>query len=586
MKTISTFLAVSAMLCFFSFYHVAGTLHDYFFGQNKKPAQAESVSSVAAADNVNIIVAAAEAFKATLDQAQIDSLQYTFDTALAQSWSNLPCGNTCRVGVSLGSLDSAQFAAAQYLLSVAAGTAANEGYDEFFQVVTADSILATASGSTGGGPGGGPGGGTPPGGSGGPGGRIANSGTAANVGSGNTQGYGKGLYYISFLNEPSATGAWMMQFGGHHYAANIAFNNGLVVGATPHFLGIEPKYYTVNGVLKAPLLEEHAYMVNMLSSLTTAEQEIAKITNETFSDVSLGPGEDGNFPSTHTGLRVGTLTDAQKALVKAAIEPWIEDADDATADSFRTIYASELDSTYIAYTGSTTNLDSNTNYVRIDGPSVWIEFICQTGVVYRDSIHYHSVWRDRKRDYGNYLQATALPVHLTSFTGSVQGNVRVLNWATSNEVNTSFFSIERSLNPSQGFASLGQVSARNGSLNNYTFTDKEQVAEGTYYYRLKIADKDGTTKYSQVVPLKTGTVKNLTIYPNPATDKITVSAVNGLSDATIKIVNGSGKVVVIKSNVSGKQTDMNVSHLAAGIYVVQVQSGSSLTTYKFVKQNK
>ena len=377
----------------------------------------------------------------------------------------------------------------------------------------------------------------------------------------------------------------MLQFGGHHYAANIAFNNGLVVGATPHFLGIEPKYYTVNSVLKAPLVEEHNNMVNMLQSLTTAEQEIAKITNQTFSDVVLGPGEDGNFPATKVGLRVGTLTDAQQALVKSAIEPWIEDADDATADSFRTIYANELDSTYIAYTGHTA-LDSNTNYVRIDGPSVWIEFVLQNGVVYTDSIHYHSVWRDHKRDYGNYLQASVLPLHLTSFTGSVQGNNRVLNWTTSNEVNTSFFSLERSLNPSQGFASLSQTTAKNGSSNSYSFTDKEPVSEGTYYYRLKMVDKDGTAKYSAVVPLKTSAVQNITIYPNPATDNITVSSVNGLSGATIRVINNSGKIVATKNGVTGKQTDINVTSFAAGVYMVQVQSSNSTTSYKFVKQNK
>ena len=67
----------------------------------------------------------------------------------------------------------------------------------------------------------------------------------------------------------------------------------------------------------------------------------------------------------------------------------------------------ELNDTYIAYSGSATGksgdassfLTKNADYVRIDGPSVWIEFICQNGVVYREGIHYHSVFRDHKRDY-------------------------------------------------------------------------------------------------------------------------------------------------------------------------------------------
>jgi hypothetical protein len=38
--------------------------------------------------------------------------------------------------------------------------------------------------------------------------------------------------------------------------------------------------------------------------------------------------------------------------------------------------------------------------VRIDGPGVWIEFVCQNGIVYQGQIHYHTVYRDHTRDYG------------------------------------------------------------------------------------------------------------------------------------------------------------------------------------------
>jgi Protein of unknown function (DUF3500) len=41
---------------------------------------------------------------------------------------------------------------------------------------------------------------------------------------------------------------------------------------------------------------------------------------------------------------------------------------------------------------------ANVDYVRIDGPSVWIELVCQSGVVF-SSIHYHAVYRDHTRDY-------------------------------------------------------------------------------------------------------------------------------------------------------------------------------------------
>ncbi len=49
--------------------------------------------------------------------------------------------------------------------------------------------------------------------------------------------------------------------------------------------------------------------------------------------------------------------------------------------------------TKIAWSGATA-LNAVGDYVRIDGPHVWIEFACQ------GSNHYHTIWRDRATDYG------------------------------------------------------------------------------------------------------------------------------------------------------------------------------------------
>jgi hypothetical protein len=322
------------------------------------------------ASSVEDVVNAANAFKALLTSSQISTLQKTFTNALAQNWSNLPCGANCRNGIQFGTLTSAQLDAAKAVIQAAAGTAETEGYSEFIQLITADSLLGTTAGSN----------------------------------------YSKDIYFLSFLNNPSTTGAWMLQYGGHHFAVNIAFNNGQVIGATPIFEGVEPITWT-NGLATTTLGNEHAAMTAMLASLTTSQLSTARLSS-TFSDVVLGPNQDGKFPATKVGLACNTLTSAQQALVMAAMDPWLNDVDSTTAATLRAIYQSELSGTYIAYTGNGTSgsassfLNANTNYVRIDGPSVWIEFVCQTGVVFRSQIHYHTVWRDHTRDYGNYLSTS------------------------------------------------------------------------------------------------------------------------------------------------------------------------------------
>ena len=190
----------------------------------------------------------------------------------------------------------------------------------------------------------------------------------------------------------------MLQFGGHHLALNLTYNAGEVVGATPTLTAVEPRVWTVDGVTYAPMNEERDNVVAMFASLSEEQLATAELS-ETYNDLLLGPGADGQFPETKAGLAVSELSDEQKALVLEAMRPWVQDADDATAAELLAIYEQELDETYIAYSTDPT-LSTNTAYARIDGPSVWIEFVCQNGVIYSDQIHYHTIWRDHQRDYG------------------------------------------------------------------------------------------------------------------------------------------------------------------------------------------
>ena len=316
-----------------------------------------SVDCSSATTTVAKVVCAVEAFKATLSATQLATVQLSLTKANAIKWSNLPGGVTIRNGLEFSTLSATQLAAAKAVIAAASGTTANDGCDEFSQINAADDVLATKAGS----------------------------------------GYSSGKYIIAFLGTPSVTGTWMLQFGGHHYAQNITYNAGAVASATPSHQGIEPKTWTTGSTTYAPLAVEHDAMAAMLASLSTSQLASAKLST-TFSDVSLGPNKDGQFPTTKLGVAVSTLSDAQKLLVLAAMKPWTNDVDDATGTANLKLYEDELTGTYISYSGNAA-LTSHADYVRIDGPSVWIEFVCQSGVVYQNEIHYHTVYRDHTRDY-------------------------------------------------------------------------------------------------------------------------------------------------------------------------------------------
>ena len=201
----------------------------------------------------------------------------------------------------------------------------------------------------------------------------------------------------------------MLQIGGHHYAYNLDFNGAVSttpVTPTPMFVGLEPQTFTSNGTTYAPLAGRRDAMYAILASLSATQLATAKL-GTSFSDVLLGPGQDGKFP-TSQGLQGSAMTSAQLALVKTAIEQWVNDLPASEAAQFLSLYEADaaLANTYVAWSGASTPTVQG-SYVRIDGPRVWIEFVCQNGIVFQNQIHYHTIWRDRASDYGGSLSASS-----------------------------------------------------------------------------------------------------------------------------------------------------------------------------------
>lgn len=304
------------------------------------------------------VLAAVNAFKASLSASQISTVQLAYTSANAYKWSNLPASLSARTGLRLADLTAQQRTLALAIVQAATGTVANEGYDEVSQVIAADDVLGALQ----------------------------------------PNGYGNFQYYIAFYGTPAATGTWQLQFTGHHITHNITYKDGVVAGGTPMFAAVEPDTWTTSGTTFDPLGQEKAALRAMFSSLTTTQSATAKLSSA-FGDIVLGPGKDKQFPTTKVGLAVSTLSDAQKALVLAAMRTYVQDLDAETAQCLMTTYQSELNGTFIAFSGNA-GITAQNDYVRIDGPSIWIELFYAGGVIYRNQPHVHSIYRDRTRDYG------------------------------------------------------------------------------------------------------------------------------------------------------------------------------------------
>lgn len=165
------------------------------------------------------------------------------------------------------------------------------------------------------------------------------------------------------------------------------------------------------------------------------------------------------------------------------------------------LYTSELDQTYIAFTGSATAgsastfLTSNTNYVRIDGPHVWIEFACQTGVIFPSQIHYHSVWRDHVSDYGVDLSGSAIDNLATKEISS--GNTKIKMYP--NPV-TDVLNISNSEGFSNANITITDMSGKNvlskkSVSGNANSINVNFLAKGTYLVKIENKGSVINTKF-------------------------------------------------------------------------------------------
>ena len=298
-------------------------------------------------------------FRATLSSSELASVSYALTATNATTrWSNLPVSFVARNGLPLSKLNATSKKAAEALIS-AALTA--QGNTTMSQLRTADGYLATLNSD-----------------------------------------YGKDLYHIAFLGEPSASKPWMIQFTGHHYTNHISVNSpgngaGPDIAATPMFVAVEPTTFSDAGVSYTPMKPQRDALLAMLGGLTSTQLAAAKLP-QAYDDLLVPPQRDGKFPTTHEGVLASSLATSQQALVKAALAAYAGDAA-GTAQLQAYSTADALSQTYISW-ASYADLATKGSYVRIDGPRVWIEFSVQGGIVIRTQNHYHSIWRDKTLDYG------------------------------------------------------------------------------------------------------------------------------------------------------------------------------------------
>lgn len=175
-----------------------------------------------------------------------------------------------------------------------------------------------------------------------------------------------------------------------------------------------------------------------------------------------------------------------------------------------------------------------------------------------------------------------LPVRITHLTAVKEKEAVKLTWATSYELNSKAFIIERSADAVH-FTPIGEVLARGNSsaTYNYSFTDL-QPRQGNNFYRLNQVDRDGKSNKSKLVKIYVGKAVVLRLHPNPARTVVSVILDNLTVPAVIQLLNVEGQVIREQSFTGGTTLDFKVDGLKRGIYFMKVSGKTGVNIEKLV----
>jgi hypothetical protein len=204
-----------------------------------------------------------------------------------------------------------------------------------------------------------------------------------------------------------------------------------------------------------------------------------------------------------------------------------------------------------------------------------------------DGLSWSDVGFTTRNTAGNYVEKTGidafstwtlarasnpLPVVFSLFNaGCENGNVK-LTWKTAQEINSSYFNVERSVG-GNGWTVIGTLPAAGNSSTerSYSFIDNSPLANGAAY-RIAEYDLDGSVKYSGSIHADCDGGNDWKLWPNPVAENLTATIkVAKESKAVVKIFDSKGSMISLQQINLLKGNNLvriNMNKMATGTYRV------------------
>lgn len=166
----------------------------------------------------------------------------------------------------------------------------------------------------------------------------------------------------------------------------------------------------------------------------------------------------------------------------------------------------------------------------------------------------------------------------------------LLNWTIDDASNIQRFDIERAPKNSSAinFTTIGTVTASAGT-SSYTSRDIQLQPPGTWYYRLKLVDKQGGVRYSVIRTISFESSIQASLYPNPSSDGKVTLFLENTEGKTIELAlyDQSGRYLWgqrLPTLAARQQVPLLVGNgkLSNGVYALKIMTEGEKKTIQLV----
>ena len=214
-----------------------------------------------------------------------------------------------------------------------------------------------------------------------------------------------GRYHVTIFDPPSATGRWGWRFEGHHLSVSVTLQGGVVVAATPLFLGANPARvsFEAGGTLR-PLTVEEDLARELHAALDGERRARAVVAAAAPADIlSRMSVRAGDLPS--DGVAASDLDPAERSLLRRLVRLYTG----RLAPEVAPLFAGVEDDPALRFAWAGGAEPGAPHYYRLLGERLLVEYDCRQD----GANHVHTVVRDPRGD----LDVDPLRAHVAAAHG-------------------------------------------------------------------------------------------------------------------------------------------------------------------------